>query len=156
GWLAAAVETVQPARLEALRGLGSPVLAITARRAETLRARAYDGDLARLLPDHDQGLAWMRAVADPSRDLDNPMKGLIRCDRGGDASPHRAVLALVKSAQLLPAAVMVQPRALPAGVSRFEPETLRAELERETEMLPVAAARLPLAAAIRSRLHVFR
>jgi hypothetical protein len=39
------------ARLAALRGLGRRELAITARRAETLKARAYDGDLARILPD---------------------------------------------------------------------------------------------------------
>jgi hypothetical protein len=39
-----------PARLADLRGAGPPVLALTARRAETLKARAYDGDLARIVP----------------------------------------------------------------------------------------------------------
>ena len=48
GQLAAAVETLSPARLAALRAFGRPVLALTARRAETLKARAYDGDLARV------------------------------------------------------------------------------------------------------------
>ena len=46
--LAAAVETLSPARLADLRALGPAVLALTGRRAETLKARAYDGDLARV------------------------------------------------------------------------------------------------------------
>ncbi|WP_330449539.1 hypothetical protein FLP41_04885 [Paracoccus marcusii] len=46
--LAAAVETLSPARLADLRALGLAVLALTGRRAETLKARAYDGDLARV------------------------------------------------------------------------------------------------------------
>ena len=48
GHLAAAVEMLSADRLAALRAAGPAVLAITARRAETLKARAYDGDLARV------------------------------------------------------------------------------------------------------------
>ena len=36
-------------RITAFRDMGAPVLAITSRRAETLKATAYDGDLARIL-----------------------------------------------------------------------------------------------------------
>ena len=47
--LVMAAETLAAARLADLRALGGqPVLAITARRATTLKARAYDGDLARV------------------------------------------------------------------------------------------------------------
>ena len=48
GHLVAAVETLAPARLADIRALGRPVLALTERRAETLKARAYDDGLARV------------------------------------------------------------------------------------------------------------
>ena len=46
--LAVAVEALTADRLADLRSLGPMDLALTARRAETLKARAYDGDLARI------------------------------------------------------------------------------------------------------------
>ena len=84
GHLAAAVETLSPARLAALRTFGRPVLALTDRRAETLKARAYDGDLARVEVPGDADVGWLRAVADPSDDLRMPMKGPLFTDRDGD------------------------------------------------------------------------
>ena len=45
--LVAAVETLSPARLADMRALGQPILTLTARRAETLKARVYDSGLAR-------------------------------------------------------------------------------------------------------------
>ena len=57
--LVAAVETLDAARLADLRGFGVPVLAITARRAETLKARAYDGDLARVAVPAEAGADWL-------------------------------------------------------------------------------------------------
>ena len=48
--LVLAAETLTAQRLADVLALGgAPVLAITARRAETLKARAYDGNLARVL-----------------------------------------------------------------------------------------------------------
>src|SRR6056297_3276097 len=70
GALVLATETLTPARLGALRALGAPLdIAVTARRAETLKARAYDGDLARIIIPEDAGLPWIRAVASPENDL---------------------------------------------------------------------------------------
>lgn len=107
GHLVGAVETLSAERLRDFQALGKPVLALTERRAETLKARVYDDGLARIeLPD-DADLHWLRALADPSGDLMTPMKGPLFTQRGGDATPHMAALALVKSAQLLPAALVV-------------------------------------------------
>ncbi|MDP2087036.1 MAG: GTP cyclohydrolase II, partial [Gemmobacter sp.] len=92
--LVAAVETLGAGRLDDMRALGAPVLAITARRAETLKARAYDGDVARLVVPGTAGLEWLRAVADPKDDLTVPMKGPFASLRDGDAGLHRAALAL--------------------------------------------------------------
>ncbi|MDO5657575.1 MAG: GTP cyclohydrolase II [Paracoccus sp. (in: a-proteobacteria)] len=155
GWVAAAVETLGADRLADLRGLGQPVLALTARRAETLKARAYDGDLARVEIEPGADLAWLRAVADPADDLRNPMKGPLFSLRGGDAMPHRAGLMLAKSAQLLPAMVMVE-AAAPQGLTLLDPAQTLEILAQEATFLPVAAARLPLAAQARSRLHIYR
>ncbi|WP_372803104.1 GTP cyclohydrolase II [Paracoccus seriniphilus] len=155
GHLVGAVETLSAERLRDFQALGKPVLALTERRAETLKARVYDDGLARIeLPD-DADLHWLRALADPSGDLMTPMKGPLFTQRGGDATPHMAALALVKSAQLLPAALVVPARAL-AGLTVLAPGAALAQLAGEAAMDPVAAARLPLASAERSRLHIFR
>ena len=105
--LVVALEALEAGRLESLRSLGAPELALTARRAETLKLPAYDGDLARLVLPADRGLDWLRAIADPSDDLRLPMKGPFHSLREGPAALHRAALSLVKSAQLLPAALLV-------------------------------------------------
>ncbi|WP_410217688.1 GTP cyclohydrolase II [Paracoccus sp. (in: a-proteobacteria)] len=153
--LVAAVETLSPARLADLQALGRPVLALTGRRAETLKARAYDGELARVVLSADADLAWLRALADPSGDLMTPMKGPLMTEREGDARDHRVALALAKSAQLLPAMLLVRAEA-PVGLTRLQTAPALVQLAAEAAMAPVAAARLPLLAAERSRLHIFR
>ena len=155
GWLAAAVETLSPERLAALRDFGAPVLVLTERRAETLKARAYDPGLARVQVPRDADLRWLHALADPADDLAVPMKGPLFTDRGGDTAPHAAALALAKSAQLLPAVLMVAAPPQP-DLTALDPEPLARELTRALAMAPVAAARVPLSAAERTRLHVFR
>ncbi|MFN4060745.1 MAG: GTP cyclohydrolase II [Paracoccus hibiscisoli] len=153
--LAAAVETLSPDRLADLRALGPAVLALTGRRAETLKARAYDGDLARVALPAGADLAWLRALADPAGDLMTPLKGPLTTLREGEATAHRAALALAKSAQLLPAMLLVAAPAQP-GLTALPPGPVLAQLAAETAMAPVAAARLPLLSAERSRLHIFR
>lgn len=156
-----AAETLTASRLEAIRQIGTLVLVITDRRAETLKARAYDGDIARLqLPD-DADATWIRAVADPADDLRMPMKGPLSAQREGEAGLHRLAIALVKSAQLLPAALVV---ALPdakafardRNLTLLSPEATHQDLLIHHTLNPVAAARLPIEAADAGRLHIFR
>lgn len=159
--LVLAVEALGPARLAGVRSLGVPELAITARRATTLKARAYDGDLARLAVPGDAGLAWLRAMADPADDLRIPMKGPFTSLRHGDAGLHRAGLALCKSAHLLPAALVV-PIAAGMGFAAEHGLTFipMAEagpaLAALSPLHEVSSARLPMAAAGLGRVHVFR
>ena len=153
--VAAAVETLSQDRFLALRTLGAPVLALTDRRAETLKARAYDPGLARVRLPADADLSWLRALADPAGDLMTPMKGPLATERGGDVLAHQAALALAKSAQLLPAMLMVAADG-PPELTRLAAGPLLALLASETALAPVAAARLPLSAAEHSRLHIFR
>jgi GTP cyclohydrolase II len=159
--LVAAVETLDAARLADLRGFGAPVLAITARRAETLKARAYDGDLARIVPPAEAGLGWLRSVADPADDLRTPMKGPLQSMRDGSAAVARAAVALAKSAHLLPAALYV-PVENALALSGAEGLTLLSldEIAPALAALPlmeeVVAARVPLVASGAGRVHVFR
>ena len=64
--LAAAVEVLTPQRLADLRALGAGEVALTARRAETLKTAAYDGDLARIALPLDADCRWLPAFADLS------------------------------------------------------------------------------------------
>jgi len=154
--LAAAVETLGADRLALMRAMGAAHLAITSWRAGTLKARIYDGDLARIELPADADLGWIRALADPAGDLMTPMKGPFRSLRGGDATPDRAAIQLAKSAELLPAVVMVPVDTPPEGLTRLSPGPALEALASEAAMAPVAAARLPLLAAENSKLHIFR
>lgn len=154
-YLTVAVETLSTGRLDDIFALGRPVIALTERRATTLKAHAYDADLARVLLPADADLNWLRALADPASDLMTPLKGPLLTERGGDVTAHRAAIALAKSAQLLPAMLMIRAAAQP-GLTQIAAAPLLAQLAGETAMSPVAAARLPLLAAENSRLHIFR
>lgn len=155
--LAASAETIGPDRLAVLKALApQPVLAITARRAETLKARAYDGDLARVQLPEDAGLAWVRALADPADDLRHPMKGPFLPVRDGPAALHRAAIALLKTARLLPAALVAPAAGATDGLTVLDLAAVEPELARRNHLSPVIHARLPMEVSEAGRLHVFR
>lgn len=160
GALVLAAETLDAARLADLRTLGGQaVLAVTDWRAETLKARAYDGDIARIVLPPDATLNWVRAIADPADDLRAPMKGPLHTLRDGSADLHRAAIAMVKAARLLPAAVLLQLDDA-AGFARQNNLTLIPEdaaLDTGLSPLnPIISARLPLDVSEAGRLHIFR
>jgi len=157
--LVIASESLTPRRLADLRALcPQPILALTGHRAQTLKARAYDGDVARVVIPADAGIDWIEALADPADDLRHPMKGPLKTLREGPADLHRAAIRLVKSAQLLPAAVLAQtPQAEALAAEHGLTQLTTAETETlETRLSPVIAARLPMRLAGLGRLHVFR
>ncbi|NSY40303.1 GTP cyclohydrolase II [Leisingera sp. ANG59] len=159
--LAIAVEALSETRLSDMRALGPLSLALTARRADTLKARVYDEDTARVPVPVSEGLNWIQALADPADDLNTPMKGPLSSLRGGNADLHRLAIALVKSARMLPSAALVplaDPSAFAAShgltlISRSAAEPL---LSESSPLHPVAAARLPMTAAEAGRLHIYR
>ncbi len=162
GALALAAETATPARLADLRALGPLDLVLSARRAATLKARAYDGDVARVGVPATADLAWVRATADPSADLAYPLKGPYATRRGGDARLHRAALRLCKAAHLLPAALVVpmparaaRDIALGAGLGAVEAADVPAD-PAAAALVEVAAARVPLEVSRAGRVRVFR
>ncbi|MCY4306029.1 MAG: GTP cyclohydrolase II [Aestuariivita sp.] len=162
GALIASTETLCSDRLVAMQAYGpKTTIAITARRAVTLKTPVYDGDVARIALPANVDIAWIVAIADPATDLNYPMKGPLKSLREGCADLHRLAIAITKSARLLPAAV-VSIVADPMGVAQRYGLTLIQQsyavslLKEGRHLMPVTEARLPLSVSERGRLHVFR
>jgi len=160
--LVLAAETLSAARLTQVLALTGPaVLAITARRADTLKARAYDGDVARIVMPTGATLQWVHALADPADDMNMPMKGPFQVQREGAADLHRAAIALTKSARLLPAALVLSIQNGPAfavknSLTAIDLEAAHDILTTNSPLAPVVSARLPLSVSDAGRLHIFR
>ncbi len=160
--LMAAAETLTPERLAAMRKLGgNPVLVITARRAETLKARAYDGGIARIPLPEEADIGWVVDVADPAGDLMHPLKGPLPTLREGDPSLARLSMPLLKSARLLPAAVILDIPEGPAfaaneGLTLLDASRIAPEMALAPTLQEVVSARVPLAVSSAGRVHVFR
>ncbi|MBS8226819.1 GTP cyclohydrolase II [Vannielia litorea] len=152
--LVMAAEQAAPGRVAELAREGA-YLAITARRAETLKARAYDGDMARLLLPAEGQADWAAAVADPASDLATPMKGPFNALRGEDGCPAlaRAGIRLAKEARVLPAVLVALLNGpAPEGLTQIAAEA-GADLPPFAEAI---SARLPMRLAGAGRVHVFR
>ncbi|MEO0426874.1 MAG: GTP cyclohydrolase II [Pseudomonadota bacterium] len=174
GALVIAAETLDPTRLEAFRALvrpgalcpeaGALDLAVTHRRAETLRARAYDGTLARIQLPADATAAWVHATADPSADMATPLKGPYSTRRDGSAALHALALTLTKQARLLPAAVLaswadiatVRRFAAASELTLLDTRIVDRAADAMTRMTRISGARVPLRLAEHGRVHVFR
>ena len=162
GLLILAAETLKPGRLDEVLALpGAVDLVLTGRRAQTLKARAYDGDVARVVLPKDATVRWVQALADPADDLSHPMKGPLKTRREGDATLHRLAVALTKSARLLPA-VIAAPLEDAArfagmhGLTCVDAEEAAPRIQASIVFDEVISARVPLRAAEHARLHVFR
>ena len=160
--LVLAAETLTAQRLSDVMTLqGDAVLAITARRAQTLKARAYDGDLARIVLPRNATLKWVQSIADPADDLLAPMKGPLAAVRDGAATAHTIALNLIKSARLLPAAVVIELFDAPAfarthNLTTIDDVAAAVSLQSSSPLNSVIHARLPMDVSDAGRLHIFR
>jgi len=160
--LVLAAETLSAQRLADVMALKvETVVAITARRAQTLKAHAYDGTFARLVLPRDATLGWVHSIADPADDLRAPMKGPLAAARGGDAHDYGTALDLVKSARLLPAAVIAPLAdadgfAAAHGLTQIPRAATDTALHTRSPLHSVIHARLPLEVSEAGRLHIFR
>ena len=155
--LVLSAEDLTEARLTAARALGPVTLAITSWRAETLRARAYDADIARITLPESAGADWVRHVADPKDDLSSPMKGPFASERDGPADLHRLAVRLVKSAWLLPAAIVVPLSTdTPPDLTTLPAMETADALSAPISHKDVVTGRVPMAVSEQGRVHVFR
>ncbi|MGB0508197.1 MAG: GTP cyclohydrolase II [Pikeienuella sp.] len=162
--IAVSAELITDARVATLRELGEELdVVVTGRRATTLKARAYDGDIARISLRDDMGAGHAQAIADPAAALGWPMMGPFDTQRGGDAAAHRLAVKLAKSARLLPAVVTLATSpataaeiATKASLTLIDQDMWAKAEEAAIEMTLVSSARVPLAVSEDSRVHVFR
>ena len=137
-------------------------LAITSRRADTLKAIPYDGDIARVLIPKDVSNYWLQSTVNPALDLENPMKGPFKTKRGGEVDISRAAINLCKKAQLLPAALVVDLSSEEINIFKAEGllfQTSSEILEQSSKISflhEASAANLPLKGMPESRIYVFR
>ena len=159
--LVLAAETLRPDRLADFRAQGRPVLVITRHRARTLKARCYDGDIARIPVPAEANVNWITSLADPADDLRTPMKGPLIAIRNGDATLHRAAISLVKKARLLPAVLAVEVSqghdfAGEHGLTAINLTLAAPLISNPSPLHLVVSARVPLEVSEAGRLHVFR
>jgi len=102
----------------------------------------------------DASASWIKALADPSRDLDNPLRGPYQSLRGGTVDADRAALRLCKMARILPAALIVPTTDMPPDLLTLTADEIMAD-DGLNALHPVIAARVPIADAERTRVHVF-
>lgn len=159
--LAVAAETLDQQTYDDICKIGQPYVVLTQRRAETLKARCYDGDIARIAIPPDGDLAWVSALADPADDLRVPFKGPLSAMRGGDAALSRGAISLIKEARLLPAALVVDISggaafAASHDLTAIDLDAATPHLAATSPMHRVVCAHVPLAVSQAGRLHVFR
>jgi GTP cyclohydrolase II len=150
-------EMATPERLNAMRALGPVDLALTARRAATLKARAYDGDLARVILPADMDVSRLRGAVDPARALTDPLIGPFLTRRDGSPALHRLALTLCKQARLLPAALVAPlDGEAPPGLTTVDAAMVEAADAYAVRLAETSAARVPMEASEAGRVHVFR
>ena len=155
--IALAADGVSQERFQALREFGAPVLVISSWRAETLKARAYDGDIARVEVPADATADWVHCVADPKDDLSSPMKGPFRSRRDGDPTLERIAMQLAKSARLLPATLVVDaPEELLSDWTVLDAKVTESLLLAPIQHSKIVSGRVPIEVSSAGQVHVFR
>ena len=154
------VETLNQTRFDLFRSLATDLkLVVSSRRANTLKMSSYDNGLARIVVPADRNLEWLKAGADPSKDLIYGIKGPFTQMRGGDTRVENLGLLLSKTAQLLPAILTINLKASEIktdNLTSIEITDLVSFFEQEPISREIISARLPTKTAEFGKLHVFR
>ena len=150
--LVAAAEGLTDGVLAELGGAGQPYLLLTRQRAAVLKVRTAGSDPVAIKAGPANAADWA-LLADPTADLERPLRGPFTAERSLPGMPATGAVALAKLAKLLPAAMAVP---LSSDAARAwskasgglcvaaadvlaQPDTAAATLRQ------VAAARVPLA-----------
>jgi GTP cyclohydrolase II len=152
--LAYAVETLGP---ESLADLKAGVLLLTHARARTLKIRLYTPEVVALPLDADATPERLLAVADPTFDLAEPMKGPFAASREPLPESFAASVKLAKLSGLLPATVAKRDADIPRGVLSISVDDIRDyELESVDTLALVTRAHVPLEGAENTEVVAFR
>jgi len=156
-----ASETLTESRLSFLQKIGSLSLVITKWRAKTLKLGFYDNDIVRLVLPLNVTSSWVRAVADPSQDLANPLKGPLKSIRDKNSKEARSAINLVKKTQLLPSVVLGRLKCGEAyakvnNLTYINPKKLEFAQSKASELNPIISAKIPILASMKSKITIFR
>jgi GTP cyclohydrolase II len=141
-----------------------PLLLLTHQRARTLKIRLYTADAVRVPLPADDAVRAARSLADPTRDLHDPLMGPWTALRTALPATSLPAIALAKQAEVLPsvvecAAPVARVRELCArhGIVAVRAEDIaQVESSGQARLSIVARAQLPLAGAERTRVLAFR
>ena len=103
----------------------------------------------------DQEFNFVKAVADPVRDLNYPMKGPFTPIRTGSADAHQLGISICKKAKLLPAIIAQQVDHIDKNITSIS-TSAKELINFDENIVNIAAANLPLRISSDSKLHVFR
>ncbi|HWU24985.1 MAG TPA: GTP cyclohydrolase II, partial [Rhizomicrobium sp.] len=157
GTIAYAVETITGPTIARLGKARSVYQLLTHARARTLKVRLYTPDVVAIVPDLPMTPERLRAIADPTIDLAEPMKGPFETVRGAFPEDYAAAVKLAKLAGLLPSAIVARaPSGRAAGAILAPKDIGDYELEAVRSLAIVTRARVPLEEAQTSELVAFR
>ena len=157
--LALPIENCSAERMLDFIAEGNAVISLTRKRADTLKARVYDGDLARILIPREASTDWIKAIADPSRDLQVPLKGPLESQRGGNVHLHKMAIELARKARLVPAVLVQSVQDYDFEASQFsylDMADSNQELKSGVALELVSKSSLPLAEKVPSKIYLFR
>ncbi len=157
-----ASEIIADGGLDRLRQLGSgaPFVALTASRAAVLHIAPTGDDVICLSLDAHMNTPAIQALADPTQDLANPMRGPLQRAKGPVDAAIFAAIKLCKLAQLLPSVGAVKVESASAfredlvWIDVQDPD--RYDLAAALSLRRVSSARVPLAGAEDARVIGFR
>jgi len=155
--LALSVETLDTATLRSLFRMHKSLhLVLTHARAQTLKIRLYTPKVVALSIAKGTKVDMLREIADPTDDLEFPMKGPFDSLREKLGPAYAASVALAKLAGLLPAALVVPARGASAAarISAGDVDLYHDEIVRTLKL--VTRAHVPLEGAEIAELAAFR
>jgi GTP cyclohydrolase II len=98
----------------------------------------------------------LRAIADPTADLSNPLKGPFDAERKSLPAPFAAAVKLAKIAELLPAAIVQPAPKIKPGFGIAASTTFAYDAEIVRTLSIITRARVPLDGAEKTELVAFR
>jgi GTP cyclohydrolase II len=154
--IAYAVETLTQKTLAAIRK-NKPFLVLTHARAKTLKIRLYTPDVIALPLANDATATRLRAIADPTADMSEPMKGPFEALREKLPLGFVGVIKLTKLAGLLPSVVAMRVSSAPKTMVRAKLSDIYSYEDESAKTLAIVTrARVPLEGAEKTELVAFR
>ena len=156
------VEVLNQKQLNKLRQIDkSSFILITARRAQTLKCPIYDGNFVKIELGEKSTPHSVKAIADPMLDLKNPLKGPFKIIREMPIEIENEALIVLKSAQLLPAAIISQVNngenfAETNKLTYLKKEQLLEMAISPEDIADAITAEVPTARAENAQFHIFR